>query len=176
MQRQSAGPPSMTSHAGLQDAHQLRLGIQRIRSSTGDLPERVGAAAWTRLFAWDLELLSERRLRSDVSAYAPAGMAMMRGEISEHRCAHPWSHKSFSPGPEGRHLGMFPAPSQPVCLQSDGCSWLRLCSAVLRFACKTRFALGGNSQNGFEKARKCHRNGARHDDLFIRKLSAGCRN
>ena len=82
----------MTSHARLQDAHQPMLGIQRISFPTADLPEGDWAAIWREVIGrnvvrLDLEPRSKRPLRSGVSIYALSGMAMMRGEISDHRIA-----------------------------------------------------------------------------------------
>jgi hypothetical protein len=82
----------MTSDAGLQDAHQAMLGIQLIRFSTGNLPERDRVAVWREMIGrngvhLDLEPLSKRPLRSDVSVYLLPGLAMMIGEISDKRIA-----------------------------------------------------------------------------------------
>jgi hypothetical protein len=82
----------MTSQARLQCAHQPMPGIQRVRFSTEDLPEHDRAAAWREVrgrnvVRLDLEPLSKRPLSSDVSVYALPGMAMIRGEISDHRIA-----------------------------------------------------------------------------------------
>jgi AraC-like DNA-binding protein len=83
----------MTTHGGFENS--LRSVENRttpIRFSTEDLPERDRTALWREVIGrnvvrLDLEPLSGRPLRSDVSVHALPGLTMMRGNISEHKIA-----------------------------------------------------------------------------------------
>ena len=168
----------MTRHARLQDAHQLRLSIQRVRFSTEDLPER-DPAGWRKvigrnLVRLDLKPLSNRPLRSDVSLYALPGRAKMRGEISDRRIAGTRGGiKAFRP--------VLKSPRYVSRLIAYSYKWMSVLGSVFVPPCcgsrvNARFAPAGMWQNGFERVRKCSRSGARHGDLLIRTLSAGSRN
>lgn len=79
----------------MQFANSPRVASDRavpIKFSTEDLPERDRAALWREVIGrnvvrLDLEPLSESPLRSDVSVHALPGLALMRGNISDHRIA-----------------------------------------------------------------------------------------
>ena len=83
----------MITHRGFENSlRAAATSATPIRFSTEDLPERDRTALWREVIGrnvvrLDLEPLSERPLRSDVSVHALPGLTMMRGDISDHKVA-----------------------------------------------------------------------------------------
>ncbi|WP_426424322.1 winged helix-turn-helix domain-containing protein [Bradyrhizobium genosp. A] len=83
----------MRASVGFEKSHlSAHNGTVPLRFSTEDLPERERAAVWREVIGrdvvrLDLEPLSGSPLRSNVSVHVLPGLAMMHGDISDHRIA-----------------------------------------------------------------------------------------